>query len=72
MPNDFTVAPIDPDLSVNEIIRRWPATMGPLNDAGIDTCCGGAASLRDAASDAGVPIANLTTTLARVLASRGA
>jgi iron-sulfur cluster repair protein YtfE (RIC family) len=46
--------------------------MGPLNDAGIDTCCGGAASLRDAASDAGVPLASLTTTLARVLASRGA
>lgn len=72
MPNDSTTAPIDPDLSVNEVIRRWPAAIGPLNEFGIDTCCGGAASLRDAATDAGVPLATLTTTLARVIASRGA
>ncbi len=41
------------DLSVNEIVRRWPAAVAALNERGIDTCCGGALSLRDAAGAAG-------------------
>lgn len=60
--------PLDPELSINEIIRRWPSTMGTLNEFGIDTCCGGAASLREAAREAGVPLASLTTALTRAVA----
>lgn len=40
---------IDADLTVNEAIRRFPATVAVFNDFGIDACCGGAASLADAA-----------------------
>jgi regulator of cell morphogenesis and NO signaling len=47
------------DLSVNEILRRWPAAVAALNERGIDTCCGGALSLRDAAGAAGIPAAEL-------------
>jgi regulator of cell morphogenesis and NO signaling len=37
------------DLSVNEVISRYPAAVELFNRYGIDACCGGAASVRDAA-----------------------
>jgi iron-sulfur cluster repair protein YtfE (RIC family) len=49
-----TTAQLDCRLSVNEIIARHPATAATFNAHGIDTCCGGAASVEDAARDAGV------------------
>jgi regulator of cell morphogenesis and NO signaling len=50
---------IDPSLSVNETIRRWPASVVALNAFGVDACCGGAATLRAAAADADVPLDDL-------------
>lgn len=50
---------IDPSLSVNETLRRWPAAVMALNAFGVDTCCGGAASLAQAAADADVPLDDL-------------
>jgi regulator of cell morphogenesis and NO signaling len=41
---------IDAELTVNEAIRRFPATVAVFNDFGIDACCGGAASLARAAA----------------------
>ena len=32
---------IDPSLTINEIIRRYPTTIAVLNAFGVDTCCGG-------------------------------
>jgi iron-sulfur cluster repair protein YtfE (RIC family) len=40
---------IDADLTVNEAIRRHPATVAVFNAFGIDACCGGAAPLAEAA-----------------------
>lgn len=40
---------IGPDLTVNEAIRRFPATVAVFNDFGIDACCGGAVPLAEAA-----------------------
>ncbi len=37
------------DVTVNEAIRRWPATVAIFNAFGIDACCGGAVPVRDAA-----------------------
>ena len=38
MPFSQPVAPlVDPALSVNETLRRWPAAVGPMNAFGIDT-----------------------------------
>lgn len=66
MPSSQPLAPVvDPTLSVNETLRRWPAAVGPLNAFGVDTCCGGAASLEMAAADAGVPVATLLDAVAR-------
>jgi len=43
-------------LSVNEVIRRYPASVEVFNRYGIDACCGGAASVPDAAARDGVDV----------------
>ena len=63
---------IDPSLPVNEIIRRWPMTMGVLNAFGIDTCCGGAEPLARAAAESDAPLADLLLALRDVAAASGA
>jgi iron-sulfur cluster repair protein YtfE (RIC family) len=40
---------IPADITVNETIRRFPATVAVFNAFGIDACCGGAAPLAEAA-----------------------
>jgi DNA-binding MarR family transcriptional regulator len=47
------------DLSVNEIIRRYPAALPVLNEFAIDTCCGGEEPLRVAAVAANAPLAKI-------------
>ena len=58
-----SAAPLDPALTVNEVLARWPAAIAPLNALGVDACCGGGASLRAAATDAGVPLDDLLDAL---------
>jgi len=41
-------------LPVNEIITRFPATIAVFNRFGIDTCCGGWASVDEAVDRDGV------------------
>jgi iron-sulfur cluster repair protein YtfE (RIC family) len=57
--------PIDPSLSVNEILRLHPDAVSVLNAHGIDTCCGGAMSLRAAALEAR---ADLRTMIGEIVA----
>jgi iron-sulfur cluster repair protein YtfE (RIC family) len=45
---------LDCKLSVNAVIARHPSTTKVFNAHGIDTCCGGAKSVEDAAREAGV------------------
>lgn len=40
---------IAPDAFVDETLRRHPETMSVFNAFGIDTCCGSAATIEDAA-----------------------
>ena len=48
------------DTTVNDVLHCHPATMRVFNAFGVDACCGGAASLADAAGDAGIePVALL-------------
>ena len=37
------------DLTVNEVIARWPATVAVFNRFGIDTCGGGGMTVGEAA-----------------------
>ena len=63
---------IDPALSVNDILRRWPAAVSALNAAGVDTCCGGADSLSVAAAQAEIPVADLIDAItSAITAERG-
>ena len=54
---------IDAEWSVNATIQRFPATVAVFNEYGVDACCGGAATLREAALEAGVPIDVLLSAL---------
>ena len=56
-------------LSVNETIRRWPAAVELFNRFGIDACCGGAASVSQAAERDGADAAALIAELRRVVQS---
>jgi regulator of cell morphogenesis and NO signaling len=59
---------VDPALSVNDVLRRWPAAVTALNAYGIDTCCGGADSLSEAAAQVGVSVDDLIGAIADAVA----
>jgi iron-sulfur cluster repair protein YtfE (RIC family) len=40
---------ITSDMTVNEIITKYPATVGVFSRHGIDSCCGGALPLAEVA-----------------------
>ena len=48
------ITAVDSTLPVNEIITRFPATIAVFNRFGIDACCGGSASVDEAAGRDGV------------------
>lgn len=50
---------IAPTTTVNEILNRIPEASGLLLDRGIDTCCGGGASLAAACDDVDLDVAAL-------------
>ncbi len=47
--SNCTSPSITADCSVDAVMRKSPAAQAVLDRFGIDTCCGGTASLRDAA-----------------------
>ena len=47
-----TSRPLDLTWTVNEVLREHPATIRAFNAFGVDACCGGAATLREAAQAA--------------------
>jgi regulator of cell morphogenesis and NO signaling len=54
--------------TVEGVVRRSPRAAGILRGLGIDTCCGGALTLVQAAASAGVPV---ETVLQALGAGRG-
>ncbi len=47
---DAGIAPtISAERTVNEVIRSHPVTVAVFNQFGIDSCCGGATSIHEAA-----------------------
>jgi iron-sulfur cluster repair protein YtfE (RIC family) len=66
----MTSQPIDPTMSVNELLREHPDAIVALDNHAIDTCCGGDLPLDEAARRANVPLAVLLDEVA--LAERGA
>lgn len=60
---------IPDDMTVNDVIRRWPETVAIFNRFGIDACCGGAVPLREAALRDGADPDELLEQVARVVAA---
>jgi len=50
---------IDKDLTVNECIRLYPSTIGVFTKFKIDSCCGGAVSIKEAALRDGADLDSL-------------
>jgi regulator of cell morphogenesis and NO signaling len=55
------------ELTVNEAIRRFPATVEVFNRHGIDACCGGAALIGEAATRDGADAAVVMAELRRIV-----
>jgi iron-sulfur cluster repair protein YtfE (RIC family) len=51
---DTTNTPIDATMTVNEAVRLFPATVSVFAAAGIDSCCGGALPIAEAARRHGI------------------
>jgi regulator of cell morphogenesis and NO signaling len=52
---------------VNDVLRRYPSTVGVFNAFGIDACCGGALSLAEAAQRDGADLTALLDALHRAV-----
>lgn len=60
---------LDCSLSVNAVLARYPSTGPVFNRFGLDTCCGGALSIVDAARAAEVDAETLCGALNEVIAA---
>ena len=56
---------------MNEVIRTHPESVAVFNQLGIDACCGGDASLAEAAQRDGVELRLLLARLDAVAGARG-
>lgn len=55
--------------TVNDVLLRYPATVGIFNAFGIDACCGGEASIADAAQRDGADVEQLMNALGAAVAT---
>ena len=55
--------PIHPGTTVNDVLLRCPPAVAVFNRFGIDACCGGGASLGEAASRDGADLKSLLEAL---------
>lgn len=55
-------------MTVDEVLRKWPAAADVFNRHGIDTCCGGDFALDQAAAAAGADLAAVLRDLERAAA----
>ncbi len=60
-----TIGKIDAQMTVNEVLRLYPATLSVFNEYGIDTCCGGALPIGEAAKRHGLNAEKLVDRLRR-------
>ena len=60
---------IDASSTVNDIVARYPSTLAVFNAFGIDTCCGGALPVSEAAARHKIPLNALRSALESALAA---
>jgi regulator of cell morphogenesis and NO signaling len=54
---------LDPNLTINEIVALYPATIPIFNRFGMDTCCGGGVSVDEAARQDGIDVDDVLAAL---------
>lgn len=57
------MAEIAKEMSINQVISKYPKTVGVFNMYNIDSCCGGYESLENAAKNKGIDITKLIEAL---------
>lgn len=62
------MARVNESMTVNEVLRSWPATADVLNRYALDMCCGGGLTLTQAAAFAGADLQSLLRDLERTTA----
>jgi regulator of cell morphogenesis and NO signaling len=67
MTTSRTTPAADPAATVNEILVKYPETVSVFNEFGIDACCGGAASLDEAARRDGADVDRLIRALDAII-----
>lgn len=70
MSSTRSTAPFDARTSVNDLIALHPESLPVLNGFGIDTCCGGALPLGDAAAEHGIDPERLLAALRAAVGER--
>ena len=50
------MAKIDGKMTINDVIKDYPSTLAVFNTFGIDSCCGGARTLEQAAREGGIDL----------------
>jgi iron-sulfur cluster repair protein YtfE (RIC family) len=65
-----TPSSINPSWTINELLRREPASAPVLDAFGVDSCCGGGNTIDAAAAGAGLDPAELIAALSAALAHR--
>lgn len=63
----MTQPTFDPTLTVNDAVARHPRTVAIFNEFGIDACCGGAATIEEAARRDGADPDALVEAVRRVI-----
>ena len=63
MNTDTLDTPITAEETLNAIVARYPQALPALQRLGLDTCCGGALSLRDAAQHHGLAVEDVLRAL---------
>jgi len=54
---------IKKDMTINDVIKAHPSTLGVFNSFGVDSCCGGARTLEDTAKEGAIDLDYFLKTL---------
>jgi len=54
---------ITADMTLNDVIRKYPGTIGVFNRYNVDSCCGGARSIRATAAEDKVDVEEFINSL---------
>lgn len=57
------MAEITKDMTINQVIRKYPGTIGVFNRFNVDSCCGGSETLERAAARDHAPLDELLRAL---------